>query len=161
VTEESDLVARVFPRLTQLGAVVNRSRLVEEAQRAADPSLDRPGLGVLITLRTAGSSLRIGEIAERQQVAGPHVTRTVTALEQRGMVRRVVDPADHRARLVELSDAGTAVVERYLDAVLRRFTGALADWSEQDRRELGRLLEKLADDITAHLGAPEETSPDS
>jgi DNA-binding MarR family transcriptional regulator len=157
VTEESDLVARVFPRLTQLGAVMNRSRLVEEAQRAADPSLDRPGLGVLIALRTAGSSLRIGEIAERQQVAGPHVTRTVTALEQRGMVRRVTDPADHRARLVELTDSGAAAAERYMQAVLRRLTGALADWSEQDRHELGRLLVKLADDITAHLGAPGET----
>jgi DNA-binding MarR family transcriptional regulator len=157
VTEESDLIGRVFPRLTQLGAVLNRSRLVEEAQRAADPSLDRPGLGVLIALRTAGSSLRIGEIAERQQVAGPHVTRTVTALEKRGMVRRVTDPADHRARLVELTDSGAAAAQRYLQTVLRRFTGALADWSEQDRRELGRLLVKLADDVTAHLGAPEET----
>jgi DNA-binding MarR family transcriptional regulator len=157
VTEESDLVGRVFPRLTQLGAVLNRSRVVEDAQRAADPSLDRPGLGVLIALRTAGSPLRIGEIAERQQVAGPHVTRTVTALEQRGMVRRVTDPADHRARLVELSDAGAAAAERYLQAILRWFTGALADWSEEDRRELGRLLGRLVDDITTRLGAPEET----
>jgi DNA-binding MarR family transcriptional regulator len=157
VTEESDLIGRVFPRLTQLGAVLNRSRVVEEAQRAADPSLDRPGLGVLIALRTAGSPLRIGEIAERQQVAGPHVTRTVTALEQRGMVRRVTDPADHRARLVELSDSGASAAERYLQAILRWFTGALADWPEEDRRELGRLLGRLVDDITARLGAPEET----
>lgn len=157
MSEESDLVGRVFPRLTQLGTVLGRSRVVEEAQRAADPSLDRPGLGVLIALRTAGSPLRIGEIAERQQVAGPHVTRTVTTLEQRGMVRRVTDPADHRARLVELSDAGAAAADRYLQATLRWFTRALADWSEEDRRELGRLLGRLVDDITTRLGAPEET----
>jgi DNA-binding MarR family transcriptional regulator len=101
----------------------------------------------------APGPLRIGEIAERQQVAGPHVTRTVTGLEQRGMVRRVTDPGDARARLVELTDTGRAAAERYVQTVLGFFTEALAEWSEEDRRELGRLMARLADDITARLSA--------
>jgi DNA-binding MarR family transcriptional regulator len=153
VTSESDLVAQVLPRLTQLGAVLTRSRVVDEALRAADPSLERPALGVLTSLRMAPGPLRIGEIAERQQVAGPHVTRTVTGLEQRGMVRRVTDPGDARARLVELTDTGRAAAERYVQTVLGFFTEALAEWSEEDRRELGRLMARLADDITARLSA--------
>ena len=151
MTEGSDLLGRLLPRLTQLGAVLTRSRVIEDAQRAAGPSLERPAIGVLTALRLAASPLRIGEIAERQQVAGPHVTRTVTGLEQRGMVRRVTDPGDHRARLVELTDEGAAAADRYVQTVLRWFTEVLAEWSEEDRRELGRLLGRLVDDITARI----------
>ncbi|MHC1560411.1 MarR family winged helix-turn-helix transcriptional regulator [Actinomycetospora sp. C-140] len=155
MTAESDLVGQVLPRLTQLGAMLNRSRVVEEAQRAAGADLERPAIGVLSALRMAGAPLRIGEIAERQQVAGPHVTRTVTGLEQRGLVRRAADPGDHRARLVELTDEGAAAADRYVQTVLRWFTEVLADWPDDDRRELGRLLGRLVDELTARLAARE------
>lgn len=151
---QPDLLGELLPRLTQLSTVLTRSRVIDEAQRAAGTSLDRPGIGILTALRLAGRPMRVGEIAERQQVAGPHVTRTVATLEQRGMVRRVTDPDDLRARLVELTDDGAAAADRYVQTVLGFFTDVLADWSEHDRRTLGALLTRLVDDITARLGAP-------
>lgn len=76
---------------------------------------------VLATLHLAGQPLRVGEIATRMPVVGPHVTRHVDGLEKRGLIRRVTD--------------------------------ALAEWSEHDRRELSRLLTRLADDLSGHLSA--------
>lgn len=150
---EPDLLGELLPRLTRLSAVLTRSPVIEDAQRAAGASLDRPGIGVLTALRLAARPMRIGEIAENQQVAGPHVTRTVTALEQAGMVHRVTDPGDQRARLVELTEEGAAAADRYVQTVFGFFTDAMAEWSPEDRRTLGALLERLVDDVTTRLGS--------
>lgn len=98
--------------------------------------------------------MRIGEIAENLPVAGPHVTRTVTGLEQHGMVHRVSDPDEQRARLVELTDEGSAAADRYVPTVFGFFTDAMAEWSAEDQRTLGLLLGRLVDDITARLATP-------
>jgi DNA-binding MarR family transcriptional regulator len=154
VPPESELLGELLPRLTRLSAVLTRSPVIEDAQRAAGATLDRPGIGVLTALRLAARPMRIGEIAENQQVAGPHVTRTVTGLEQRGMVHRVTDPDDQRARLVELTDEGAAAADRYVQTVFGFFTDAMAEWSAEDQRTLGLLLGRLVDDIAARLATP-------
>ncbi|MFD5237026.1 MarR family winged helix-turn-helix transcriptional regulator [Streptomyces tendae] len=141
----------VLPRLTQLSAAFNKGRLTERAAEAAGLALDRPAMGVLVTLRTADQPLRIGEIADRMQVVGPHVTRQVQALEKRGLVHRVADPHDRRASLIEPTAAGLDAANRYVASLLGWFAEALADWPRQDREDLTRLLTRLADDVTARL----------
>jgi DNA-binding MarR family transcriptional regulator len=143
--------AAVLPHLMQLGTVLNRSRLVDRAMEHVGIPLDRPAMTVLITLHMAGRPLRVGEIAARMQVVGPHVTRLLHDLERTDLVRRVTDPNDQRARLIELTDRGAAAAGRYLEAVLGWFTGAVADWPEEDRRTFGRLLSRFVDDLQARL----------
>lgn len=145
------MLAGLLPRITQLSAVLTRGRVVERAVAAAGIDVDRPALSVLITLHTAGGPLRVGEIATRMQVVGPHVTRQVNELERRGLVHRVADPADQRARLVEMTSGGAGAVGRYLREVLGWFSGAMAGWSEQDRADLTRLLGRMMDDLTAQV----------
>lgn len=145
------MLAGLLPRITQLSAVLTRGRVVERAVAAAGIDVDRPALSVLITLHTAGGPLRVGEIATRMQVVGPHVTRQVNELERRGLVHRVADPVDQRARLVEMTSGGADAVGRYLREVLGWFSGAMAGWSEQDRADLTRLLGRMVDDLTAQV----------
>ncbi|MFJ4828858.1 MarR family winged helix-turn-helix transcriptional regulator [Streptomyces sp. NPDC088747] len=147
---EADGLA-VMPRLFQLSNAVSRGRLTERAIAAAGLTIERPAVGVLMTLRTADRPLRIGEIAERMQVVGPHVTRQVQELERRGLVDRVGDPSDRRSSLIKPTDQGAAAADRYAHSVIGWFTEATSAWSAQDRRDLGRLLGRLADDVTAHL----------
>ena len=147
-----DLMA-LLPRLTRLGAVLNRNRLAERAMERLGIALDPPAVTVLVTVRMAGQSLRIGDIAKRMQVVGPHVTRLLHDLERRALVRRIPDPDDQRARLVELTPDGAAAADRYLGTVLDWFNDALGDWSDEDRRDLGRLLGRLVDDLIAHVHA--------
>ncbi|NWJ70925.1 MarR family transcriptional regulator [Pseudonocardia sp. ICBG1122] len=148
---DDPVLAALLPRITQLSTVLSRGRVVERAVAAAGIDLDRPALSVLITLHTAGGPLRVGEIAARMQVVGPHVTRQVNELEHRGLVHRVADPADQRARLVELAPEGADAVGRYLREVLGWFSGAMAGWSERDRADLTRLLGRMVDDLTAQV----------
>ncbi|MDT0476576.1 MarR family transcriptional regulator [Streptomyces sp. DSM 41014] len=157
-SDPSDSTAlAVLPRLAQLSNAVTRGRLPERAAEAAGLALDRPATGVLMTLHTADRALRIGEIADRMQVVGPHVTRQVQALERRGLVRRVADPHDRRASLIEPTAEGAAAVNRYASALIGWFTDAIGHWSERDRADLGRLLGRFTDDVTARLAALEET----
>ena len=102
--------------------------------KAAGLPLERPAMSVLVTLHLAGQPLRIGEIATRMQVVGPHVTRQVNELARRGLVRRVTDPVDQRARLIEPTSEGSAATDRYMRIVLGWFTEALADWPERTDR---------------------------
>ncbi|WP_434445517.1 MarR family winged helix-turn-helix transcriptional regulator [Lentzea sp. E54] len=143
--------AAILPHLLQLGTVLNRSRLVERAMEQVGVPLERPGLTVLITLRMADGPLRVGEIAARMQVVGPHVTRLLHDLERTGLVRRVTDPSDQRARLIELTDSGATAAGRYLEAVLGWLTGAVADWPEEDQRTFGRLLSRFVEDLRARV----------
>lgn len=157
---EQELLA-VLPRLTQLSSVLNRGRLIERAMESAAIHVDRPAMSVLISLHMTDGPLRIGEIAARMQVVGPHVTRQVNELERRGLVVRVKDPDDQRARLIEPTPDGAAAAGRYMRTVIGWFTDALADWPQQDRQDFGRLLGRFADDITARLTALDDQPPPS
>lgn len=147
MTEEQDFL----PRLAQLSTAINRGRLAQQATEATGLALDRPAMSILMTLSMAGTPLRVGEIADRMQVVGPHVTRQVQALEQRALVRRVADPSDRRASLIEATETGAEAASRYTSTIVGWFRDVIADWPEQDRSELGRLLSKLADDVTERL----------
>lgn len=151
---EPDLKA-VLPHLARLGTVLNRSRLVEQAMERAGGDLDRPSISILTTLNQAGEPLRVGEIAARMRVAGPHVTRQVHALERRGLVRRLADEHDRRARPIALTPEGAAAAERYVSAVLGRLDDALRGWSADDRATFYRLLARFADDLAAHFAEDE------
>ncbi|WP_405062353.1 MarR family transcriptional regulator [Kribbella sp. NBC_01505] len=141
----------ILPRLAQLSAALSRGRIAQQAIDATGLALDRPAISILTTLATAGTPLRVGELADRMQVVGPHATRQVQALEQRGLVQRVADPTDKRASLIELTPTGTEAAQTYLGTILGWFREAIAEWPTQDRTDLGRLLGKLADDVTTRL----------
>ncbi|MFJ4004945.1 MarR family winged helix-turn-helix transcriptional regulator [Streptomyces sp. NPDC090023] len=109
-----------------------------------------------MTLHMADRPLRIGEIAERMQVVGPHVTRQVQGLERRGLVHRVADPHDRHASLIEPTPEGAQAANRHATSLVGWFSEAIAGWSDEERAHLGRLLGRPVDDVTAHLGRLEE-----
>jgi DNA-binding MarR family transcriptional regulator len=88
---------------------------------------------------------RLSELAEHLRIAPRSATEVVDDLEKRGLAERGPDPADRRATLVTLTDAGIAAGEaihaaRHAEA--ERFFGAL---NATDRAELSRILRKLRD----------------
>ena len=67
-------------------------------------------LSALFTLTKEGP-LRPGELAAREGIAAPSMTKTVTALESGGYVERTADPIDGRAWLIRATAAGRKLVE--------------------------------------------------
>jgi DNA-binding MarR family transcriptional regulator len=94
-------------------------RLRETAMREIDRRLQQEGdvsladYGILITLVTAPRfRLRMSDLGTRQLLTPSGITRVITRLEERGLVRREPDPADGRAALAVLTRPGLEALRR-------------------------------------------------
>jgi DNA-binding MarR family transcriptional regulator len=82
-------------------------RLRQEAGSELTPSLG----SALVTLERHGP-LTPSELAARERVQRPTVTRMLARLEEAGLVERAADPVDGRSSLVSASPAGRALLAR-------------------------------------------------
>ena len=94
-------------------------RLRESAMREIDRRLQKDGdlsladYGVLITLVTAPRlRLRMSDLGTRRMLTPSGITRVVTRLEERGLLRREPDPEDGRAALAALTRPGLEALRR-------------------------------------------------
>jgi DNA-binding MarR family transcriptional regulator len=120
---------------TRLRLALARSarRLRQEAGTDLSPSLS----AALATVNRFGP-LTPTELAARERVQRPTITRVVCRLEEAGLVTRAADPADGRSALITVSPAGRALraeVRTRKDAFLSERLDAL---DPQDRATLER-----------------------
>jgi DNA-binding MarR family transcriptional regulator len=93
-----------------------------------------------IAQRIADDGTRLTELAERAQVTKQTASLLVAALEREGLVERVPDPDDGRARLIRLSARGRQAAQRAMEVVI----GVEREWAEHLGPELtDRLREGL------------------
>jgi DNA-binding MarR family transcriptional regulator len=93
---------------TRLRHAIARSarRLRQEAGTGLSPSLT----AALATVDRHGP-LTPSELAARERVQRPTITRVVCRLEEAGLVTRAADPADRRSALITVTPAGRALLE--------------------------------------------------
>lgn len=93
--------------LTELAAhlrlVVGRlNRRIRIDGRESIPPLQ---LSALVTVEQCGP-LRLSDLARREAVTAPTMSRVLSALDEQGLVVRTPDPQDARGVLITLSDSG-------------------------------------------------------
>lgn len=90
-------------------------------------------------------------MAQRLFCNAPSLTCVTTQLADRGLVERVVDPADGRSRLVSLTPEGVRVRAALIDAALA--ASPLAQLEDDDLTRLVQILraalDTAADDASA------------
>ncbi len=96
-----DAAARLF---------VAMARLTRGLRRGAPSPLGPSSVSALATVVNEGA-IRLGDLAAREGVRAPTMTRIVSALEAEGHLVREADPADRRACLVRASEDGTRLVQ--------------------------------------------------
>jgi DNA-binding MarR family transcriptional regulator len=109
------------------------------AQRAVD-SMSDAQFAVLAALKVHGPHT-LGELADRERVTAPSMTRTVNYLEESGWLTRTTATDDRRKVTIELTEAGRAVV---LETVRRRdawLEEALGELTSGEREALARAAE--------------------
>ncbi|GAY10767.1 MarR family winged helix-turn-helix transcriptional regulator [Pseudonocardia sp. N23] len=108
------------PLAARLGLVVGRlNRRIRIDGRQSVPPLQ---LSTLVTVEQKGP-LRLSDLARREAVTAPTMSRVLTALDEQGLVVRTVDPDDARGVLITLSDKGAEVlseVRNHRTALLAR-----------------------------------------
>ena len=111
---------------------------VREAMR--DAGYDVTVAQARIAQRIAEDGTRLTELADRAQVTKQTASLLVAALEREGLVERVPDPDDGRARLIRLSARGRQASQRAMEVVI----GVEREWAEHLGPELtDRLREGL------------------
>jgi DNA-binding MarR family transcriptional regulator len=83
-----------------------------------------------------GGSYTLGELAQIHSVSSATMSNTVTALEERGWVRRQRSDSDRRVVYVELAPEGLHVLDEIDAHTLRRISELLAGIAHED----GQLL---------------------
>jgi DNA-binding MarR family transcriptional regulator len=84
-----------------------------------------------------------GELAATEGVRPPTMSRTLTALTARGLVRRRPDPADARSSIVEITGAGSAETRRTRDRRNAWLAGQIAELDDDERAVLSSATEIL------------------
>jgi DNA-binding MarR family transcriptional regulator len=100
------------------------------------------GLSLLDRIETGGAQ-RITDLAAREGVSQPAMTALVNRLEGRGWARRAADPADGRAILVDLTEAGRERLQQHRVDLTRRIADRLAQLDEADQAALLAALPAL------------------
>ncbi|MGC4960506.1 MarR family transcriptional regulator [Gordonia sp. DT218] len=88
--------------------------------------------------------IRLSELAERESVTAPTMSRIVAALEEQGFVERTPDPDDGRARLLNPTPAGVELIANARTERARVLAEALDALDDDDRSTVGRGLMILA-----------------
>jgi DNA-binding MarR family transcriptional regulator len=131
---------------SELRIAVMRLRRRLAAERAPENDLSLAAMAVLgLLFRADGQS--VGDLARAERVQPPSMTRTVTALEAEGLVRRCPHATDGRQVLVELTAAGRARVladRRERDAWLTRRLGELTPDERRLLAAVTPVLDRLA-----------------
>ncbi|HEU4547239.1 MAG TPA: MarR family transcriptional regulator [Microlunatus sp.] len=71
-----------------------------------------------IAQRIAADGSRLTDLAEQAQVTKQTASLLIAALEREGLIERVPDPDDGRARLIRLTSRGRVASERAREAVM-------------------------------------------
>ncbi|MGH7633851.1 MAG: MarR family winged helix-turn-helix transcriptional regulator [Gemmatimonadaceae bacterium] len=116
-----------------------------------DHELGRLGLSIAqaspLVLIEHHDGIRQGELADRLDIEGPTLVRTVTHLESMGLVTRQADPADQRARTLHLTASGSALASRLRPLLEEVRAHLLADVSDADLAVCARVFGSLRDAV--------------
>jgi DNA-binding MarR family transcriptional regulator len=123
-------------------------RLSRSLRRIGPPGLGNGSLSALATLVKCGS-MRLGDLADREGLAPPTLSRMVAALVESGFVARSPDPADGRASLVCATAEGERTVLGMRSTRMQELIRRLDGLTESQRKALAAALpalEALVDD---------------
>ena len=121
------------------------SRMARRLRQEAGAELSPSQTAALATIERHGP-LTPSELAERERVQRPTVTRVLARLEEAGLVDRAADPEDRRCSLVSISAEGRElldVVRARKDAFLSRRIDALDAADREALERAAAILERM------------------
>lgn len=99
----------------------------------------------LRAIADAERPMRMVRLADQLRIVPRSLTPVVDALEEAGLVRREVDPANRRSTLIVITPAGRDMAERVREARAQAGEELFAVLSEEQREQLAGLLTLLED----------------
>lgn len=127
--------------MAELFAAVARDLMQRSRRASSEPVSD--SRYELLHLLVHHGPLRMGRVAARLGVAARTVTSLVDGLNADGLLRRVPDPSDRRAQLLELTEHGVAFLRERRRERLRAVGRVFAALDDAERAAFAATLERL------------------
>ncbi len=133
------------PAARALTDAVTRLRRALRASIRSDYPWEQLPMAQVELLQVLGehSPARIGDLAARQRLAASTVSGLIGQMITSGLVAREVDPADRRASVVTLTEAGREQLAAWTQAHERRMEAALSSLGPADRAAVQAALPAL------------------
>ena len=141
--------ASLSDQLVQLIRVMHV--LKAQAISGSGPDARERAAHVLLFPLTRVGPLRQGALAELVHADPSTVSRHVTLLVDRGLVRRVADEHDGRASRLVVTAAGEAVVEQMRQERNRLLAQVTAGWAPDELTTFTRQLHRFVQDLSDSL----------
>ncbi|MDX3000387.1 winged helix DNA-binding protein [Kribbella solani] len=147
-----DSEPRVAAIEQELSALFRRSRSASlRLARRVHPDMDAAGYALISQIElgtgTSGTGTRASDVAQILGLDKSTVSRGITQLENLGLIERVGDPDDGRARLLRLTSTGAERYEAMRTQRQTEFRAILDRWNPTDLADLARLLARLNTDL--------------
>lgn len=139
----------------QMTVLLRRVQRIHLSTTVGDVNLERSAYGIMCKLADEGPQ-RLGALATSFGLDPSTITRQVQALEEIGLADRRTDPSDRRASILDLTGNGRDVLDQTRARRRDKLQEALADWSESDLTDFGRLLKEFNASLDRLL---EESTP--
>jgi DNA-binding MarR family transcriptional regulator len=139
-------LAAVRLGITRLQRLLSSRRVHSGMASAAGVTLSQQALQVLRALAEHPAQA-VSDVARAARMDNGAVSRQLKVLEDEGLVERRASPTHGSIVLVEATPAGRRVNRRYERVRNGQLSRALEDWTSEERRDLGRLLVRLVDDL--------------
>ncbi|WP_020502184.1 MarR family winged helix-turn-helix transcriptional regulator [Sciscionella marina] len=119
------------------------ARLSRSLRRRGDMhGLGHGAVSALATL-VVSDAMRLGDLAAKEGVAAPTLSRMIAALVDKGYVAREPDPADGRASLVAPTELGRAMIMEMRSSRMQELHRRLGRLDQAQRQTLFEALNSL------------------
>ena len=128
----------VLGRVARMAAIAGR----EVSEELKECCLLGSDFDILATLRRAGEPLTPTALYQSAMLSSGAMTARLDKLEQRGLITRQAAPDDRRSLLVNLTDAGLALVDEAVERHLANERRLLAPLTGEEQAQLAALLKR-------------------
>jgi MarR family 2-MHQ and catechol resistance regulon transcriptional repressor len=121
------------------------------ARYMADYGLSKSSFNVLMLLHHGPpEGMQLHDLGDLLLVSRANITGLIDHLEQKGYVKRVIDPHDRRARYARITKKGEALLEELIPVHYQNTKALLQDLTTEEKETLLKLLTKTRASLTAH-----------
>jgi len=135
------LATEVYATLVRTGSALMGE--IDRTVAAASLGINLQISNTLAVIEGAGEPLTPSEISDRTLISSATMTSTIDRLERQGLVRRLPNPEDRRSVLVEVTEAGRALCDRFLPGINALQIAVMSDLEPAERQQLLDLLGKV------------------
>ncbi|MBP0602481.1 MarR family winged helix-turn-helix transcriptional regulator [Aeromonas sanarellii] len=128
----------VLGRVARMAAIAGR----EVSEELKECGLLGSDFDILATLRRAGEPLTPTALYQSAMLSSGAMTARLDKLAQRGLITRQAAPDDRRSLLVNLTDAGLALVDEAVERHLANERRLLAPLTGEEQAQLAGLLKR-------------------